>query len=46
MTLKQSKATVKTAFFVLFLFVPLLDIFRFDFDFDFDLGHFILFGQA
>jgi ferredoxin-type protein NapH len=44
MTLKQSKATVKTAFFVLFLFVPLLDIFRFDFDFD--LGHFIIFGQA
>ncbi len=32
----------KVAFFILFLFAPLLNIFRFDLD----LGHFIIFGQA
>jgi len=42
MTLQQSRVTAKVAFFALFLFAPLLDIFRFDLD----LGHFIIFGQA
>jgi ferredoxin-type protein NapH len=42
MTLQQSRTTAKVAFFALFLFAPLLDIFRFDLE----LGHFIIFGQA
>ena len=42
MTLQQSRITAKIAFFALFLFAPLLNIFRFDLD----LGHFIIFGQA
>lgn len=42
MTLQQSRVTAKVAFFALFLFAPLLDIFRFDLE----LGHFIIFGQA
>lgn len=42
MTLQQSRVTTKIAFFALFLFAPLLDIFRFDLE----LGHFIIFGQA
>lgn len=42
MTLKQSRTTAKIAFFVLFLFAPLFDLFRFDLE----LGHFIIFGQA
>ena len=42
LTLQQSRTTAKIAFFALFLFAPLLDIFRFDLD----LGHFIIFGQA
>jgi len=42
MTLQQSRTTAKIAFFALFLFAPLLDIFRFDLE----LGHFIIFGQA
>lgn len=41
-TLQQSRITAKIAFFALFLFAPLLNIFRFDLD----LGHFIIFGQA
>jgi len=42
MTLQQSRTTAKIAFFALFLFAPLLNVFRFDLD----LGHFIIFGQA
>lgn len=42
MTLQQSRITAKITFFALFLFAPLLNIFRLDLD----LGHFILFGQA
>jgi len=42
MTLQQARTTAKIAFFALFLFAPLLDIFRFDLE----LGHFIIFGQA
>lgn len=42
LTLQQSRITAKVAFFALFLFAPLLDIFRFDLE----LGHFIIFGQA
>lgn len=42
MTLQQSRITAKITFFALFLFAPLLNIFRFDLD----LGHFIIFGQA
>ena len=42
MTLQQSRTTAKISFFALFLFAPLLNIFRFDLD----LGHFIIFGQA
>jgi ferredoxin-type protein NapH len=41
-TLQQSRISAKIAFFALFLFAPLLDVFRFDLD----LGHFIFFGQA
>jgi len=41
-TLQQSRIMAKIAFFALFLFAPLLNIFRFDLD----LGHFIIFGQA
>ena len=41
MTLQQSRNITKLSFFLLFLFAPLLDIFRFDLL----LGHFILFGQ-
>ncbi len=42
LTLQQSRITAKIAFFALFLFAPILNIFRFDLD----LGHFIIFGQA
>jgi len=42
MSLQQSRISAKVAFFALFLFAPLLDIFRFDLD----LGHFIIFGQS
>lgn len=42
LTLQQARITAKIAFFALFLFAPLLNIFRFDLD----LGHFIFFGQA
>ena len=42
MILQHTRVIAKVAFFILFLFAPLLDIFRFDLD----LGHFILFGQA
>lgn len=40
-TLQHSRILAKVAFFALFLFAPLLDIFRFDLL----LGHFIIFGQ-
>lgn len=39
--IRQYRIAAKVAFFALFLFAPLLDIFRFDLL----LGHFILFGQ-
>ncbi len=42
MTLQKSRTLTKLGFFILFLFAPLLNIFRFDLD----LGHFIIFGQA
>jgi len=42
MTLQQTRTLTKFLFFMLFLFAPLLDIFRFDLT----LGHFILFGQS
>jgi len=42
LTLQQARITAKIAFFALFLFAPLLNVFRFDLD----LGHFIIFGQA
>ena len=42
MTLQQTRTLSKVSFFLLFLFAPLLDIFRFDLD----LGHFIIFGHA
>ncbi|WP_236725595.1 4Fe-4S binding protein [Candidatus Reidiella endopervernicosa] len=41
MTLQQKRLAVRTAFFVLFVVAPPLDIFRFDLT----LNHFILFGQ-
>lgn len=41
MTYQQSRTLTRVAFFLLFLFAPLLDIFRFDLT----LGHFIIFGQ-
>lgn len=42
MTQQQARISAKVAFFALFLFAPLLNIFRFDLE----LGHFIIFGQA
>ncbi len=42
MAIQQWRITAKFLFFILFLFAPLLNIFRFDLD----LGHFIVFGQA
>ena len=42
MTLQQTRTLTRTAFFLLFLLAPLLDIFRFDLT----LGHFIFFGHA
>ena len=42
MTQQQGRVFAKVAFFALFLFAPLLNIFRFDLE----LGHFIIFGQA
>ncbi|MEW6990017.1 4Fe-4S binding protein [Colwelliaceae bacterium 6441] len=42
MALQGYRITAKVAFFLLFLFAPLLNIFRFDLE----LGHFIIFGQA
>lgn len=42
MNLQQKRNITRTAFFLLFLFAPLLNIFRFDLE----LGHFILFNQA
>ena len=42
MTQQQARVFAKVAFFALFLFAPLLNIFRFDLE----LGHFIIFGQA
>jgi len=42
MSQQQARVSAKVAFFALFIFAPLLDIFRFDLV----LGHFILFGQA
>ncbi len=41
MRLQQWRNVTKIAFFLLFLFAPLLDIFRFDLE----LGHFIIFTQ-
>ena len=41
-SIQPLRITTKIAFFALFLFAPLLNIFRFDLD----LGHFIVFGQA
>lgn len=41
MTYQQSRTLTRVLFFLLFLFAPLLDIFRFDLT----LGHFIFFGQ-
>lgn len=41
-SLQQYRISAKIIFFALFLFAPLLNIFRFDLD----LGHFIIFGQA
>ncbi len=41
MKIQQMRYTAKFAFFMLFLFAPLLNIFRFDLE----LGHFILFNQ-
>jgi len=42
MTNSQLRIITKLGFFLLFLYAPILDIFRFDLT----LGHFILFGQA
>lgn len=42
MKLQHARISAKVAFFALFLFAPLLNIFRFDLD----LGHFIFFGHA
>jgi len=42
MSLQQTRTLTKLGFFILFIFAPLLNIFRFDFE----LGHFIIFGQA
>lgn len=42
MTIQQTRTLTRTAFFLLFLLAPVLDIFRFDLT----LGHFIFFGQA
>jgi len=42
MTQQQARISAKVAFFILFIFAPLLNIFRFDLE----LGHFIIFGQA
>ena len=42
MLLQRYRTLTKLSFFLLFLFAPLLDIFRFDLT----LGHFIIFGQA
>ena len=42
MSLQQARISAKIAFFMLFIFAPLLNIFRFDLT----LGHFIIFGQA
>lgn len=41
MTQQQARISAKVAFFILFIFAPLLDLFRFDLA----LGHFIIFGQ-
>lgn len=41
MTYQSSRTITRTLFFLLFLFAPLLDIFRFDLT----LGHFIFFGH-
>jgi polyferredoxin len=41
MTYQQSRTLTRTALFLLFLFAPLLGIFRFDLE----LRHFIIFGQ-
>jgi len=42
MTQQQARISAKVAFFALFIFAPLLNIFRFDLT----LGHFIIFGQS
>ena len=42
MTKQQARTVTKVSFFALFLFAPLLNIFRFDLA----LGHFIIFNQA
>ncbi len=42
MTQQQARISTKVAFFALFLFAPLLDIFRYDVD----LGYIVLFGHA
>ena len=42
MSLQQARISAKVVFFALFIFAPLLNIFRFDLT----LGHFIIFGQA
>jgi len=42
MTQQQARISAKVTFFILFIFAPLLNIFRFDLE----LGHFIIFGQA
>lgn len=40
--MQRYRMTTKIAFFLLFIFAPLCDVFRFDLE----LGHFIIFGQA
>lgn len=42
MTQQQARLCAKVAFFILFIFAPILNVFRFDLE----LGHFIIFGQA
>jgi len=42
MTQQQARISAKVIFFTLFIFAPLLDLFRFDLT----LGHFIIFGHA
>jgi len=41
-TIQQARTLTRTVFFALFLFAPVLNIFRFDLT----VGHFVFFGQA